>query len=356
MAFSAIRLAVARKRRQFTKKALAANAGISQVHLTRIEGGETTEPERETVESLARALAYPVDFFYLADCVELPTEAASFRSLSSITSRQRDAALASGAIAFDLDYWVAVRFDLPTPDLLDLRDEEPTAAAAALRSYWSIGSKPIQHLSKLLEAKGVRVFSLAEGNKSVDAFSCWNGSTPYMFLNTFKSAERSRFDAAHELGHLVMHRHGAGRDAEREADQFAAAFLIPRGDLIGQLPRVWSLQQLVEAKERWGVSVAALARNVFEAGLVSDWTYRELCRQISIRGYRTSEPNARPREESVLWRKVFESLWRDRQSKEHVARELCIPIDEIQALIGGLYGDKVGHISAGSRKPDLRAV
>lgn len=59
---------------------------------------------------------------------------------------------------------------------------------------------------------------------------------------------------------------------------------------------------------------------------------------MSMRGYRTNEPDATPREESVLWRKVFESLWRDRQSKEHVARELRIPIDEIRALISGLSG------------------
>jgi Zn-dependent peptidase ImmA (M78 family)/DNA-binding XRE family transcriptional regulator len=356
MGFNGARLAIARKRRHFTKKSLAADAEISQVHLTRIESGETAEPEPETVQALSRALSYPVEFFYLGDCVELRAEAASFRSLSSMTSRQRDAALASGTIAFELDDWVTERFDLPAPDLLDLRDEDPAAAAAAIRSRWSIGSKPIPHLNRLLEAKGIRVFSLAEGNKSVDAFSCWNDSTPYMFLNTFKSAERSRFDAAHELGHLVLHRHGGARDVEKEADQFAAAFLIPRGDLIGHLPRVQSLSQLVAAKERWGVSVAALARNVFEAGLVSEWTYRELCRQISMRGYRTNEPNARPREESVLWRKVFESLWRDRKSKEHVARELRIPIDEIQALISGLFGDIEPSTPKEPRKQGLHSV
>ena len=40
---------------------------------------------------------------------------------------------------------------------------------------------------KLLESKGVRVFSLAENTKNVDAFSCWRNGTPYVFLNTFRS-------------------------------------------------------------------------------------------------------------------------------------------------------------------------
>lgn len=352
--FNRGRLAIARKRRQLTKKELAVKAGVSQITLTRIENGETTDPSEETVAALARALAYPVEFFYLDDCEQLSTESVSFRSLSSLTARQRDAALASGTIAFLLDDWVTERFNLPKPDLLDLRDESPGAAAAALRDHWGLGFKPIPHMTRLLEAKGVRVFSLSEKNKNVDAFSCWRGENPYVFLNTFKSAERSRFDAAHELAHLVLHIHGASgqRDVERDADRFASAFLVPSGDLISRMPKVLSLSQLIRSKDRWGVSVSALARSCFDEGLVSDWHYRELCKKMSMLGYRSKEPNPKAREESVLWKKVFESLWRDRLTKDHVAKALCLPPDEIEALLGGLYGDAaipVGEVA-------LRAV
>jgi len=341
--FNPTRLALARKRRQLTKKALADKSGVSHVTLTRLDKGDTADPADETIVALARALRYPVEFFYLDDCEELSTRSVSFRSLSSLTARQRDAALAAGTLAFLLDDWVTERFNLPRPELLDLRDESPAAAARALREYWGIGSKPVPHMTKLLEAKGVRVFSLSESNKNVDAFSCWRGSIPYIFLNTFKSAERSRFDAAHELGHLVLHIHGASghRDVEKDADQFASAFLVPSGDLIGQMPRITSIRSLIERKDRWGVSVAALAKTAFDNNLVTDWHYRELCRTISTLGYRTKEPNPRAREESVLWKKVFESLWRDRLTKEHVAKQLCLPSDEIESLIGGLSGESV---------------
>ena len=354
--FNPTRLAVARKRRQLTKKALAVKARVAQATLTRIENGDTCDPDKGTVEALAQALAYPVGFFYLDDCDLLSTESVSFRSLSSLTARQRDAALAAGTIAFSLDDWVTERFNLPAPDLLDLRDENPEAAAVALRNYWGIGSKPIPHMTKLLEAKGVRVFSLSEQNKNVDAFSCWRDDSAYVFLNTFKSAERSRYDAAHELGHLVMHIHGASsgqRDVERDANEFASAFLIPRGDLISHMQQVSSLSQLIAEKQRWGVSVAALARTAFEAGLMSEWHYRDLCRTMSTLGYRSKEPNPKLREESVLWRKVFETLWRDRLTKEHVAKELCLPSDEIESLLGGLYGEAV--VPTGESR-HLRAV
>src|SRR5579871_1198459 len=166
--FNPTRLAVARKRRQLTKKALASKARVAQATLTRIENNATSDPDRETVEALAYALNYPIGFFYLDDCEILSSQSVSFRSLSSLTARQRDAALAAGAIAFLLDDWVTDRFNLPAPDLIDLRDESPDAAAVALRNHWGIGSKPVPHMTKLLEAKGVRVFSLSEKNKNVD--------------------------------------------------------------------------------------------------------------------------------------------------------------------------------------------
>ena len=49
---------------------------------------------------------------------------------------------------------------------------------------------------------------MAENTVTVDAFSVWREYTPYIFLKLMKTAEHSRFDAAHELGHLVLHRHG----------------------------------------------------------------------------------------------------------------------------------------------------
>jgi hypothetical protein len=45
---------------------------------------------------------------------------------------------------------------------------------------WALGEQPISMI-KLLESKGVRVFSLAENTKTVDAFSCWRNDVPYVF-------------------------------------------------------------------------------------------------------------------------------------------------------------------------------
>lgn len=315
---------------------------MSPVTVTRLEKANN-EPEDETVDLIAKTLGFPRQFFFGDDIDELPQDAASFRSLTSMTAKERDAALASGSLAYLLSDYVSAKFNLPEPQLIDLSYERDAAGAAqTLRQAWALGEQPISNMIKLLESKGVRVFSLAENTKNVDAFSCWRDDIPFVFLNTFKSAERSRLDAAHELAHLVLHKHGGprqGRDAEVEANNFASSFLMPKADVRSRVPFVATLDQIVTAKKRWGVSVGALAYRLHKLGVLSDWQYRTFCIQINQRGYRTQEPNGLPREESVVWKRVFTDLWTDKVSKGQIASELHLPADELENLVFGLTGD-----------------
>jgi Zn-dependent peptidase ImmA (M78 family) len=197
----------------------------------------------------------------------------------------------------------------------------------------------------LLEKHGVRVYSLAEECREVDAFSFWiDEANPFVFLNTMKSAEHSRMDSAHELGHLVLHRgHDAprGREAEYEAKLFASAFLMPRGSVLAAAPAGASLAQLLRLKGHWGVSVAALTYRMHRLGLLSDWQYRAMFIEIGKRGYRTTEPNAMDRETSQVLVKVFNSLRDEGVSKADVANALHIPLDELNKSIFGLVFTKV---------------
>ena len=127
---------------------------------------------------------------------------------------------------------------------------DPETAAEIVRQEWGLGTKPIPNLLHLMEAKGVRVFSLAQECREVDAFSLWR-KQPFVFLNTQKSAEHSRFDAAHELGHLVMHWHHElpqGKQVEREANDFAGALLMPASGILANVPRNPTLPQLLRLK------------------------------------------------------------------------------------------------------------
>jgi Zn-dependent peptidase ImmA (M78 family) len=355
--FNVARLELARSRRRYTAKTLAERAKVSPVTLSRVVNGQQI-PDEQTIERLVQALAYPRDFFFRDDIDPIDVSAASFRSLRAMTARERDAALSAGSLAYEMADWVRGHFNLPNTDILDLNHERnPAAAARALRQHWAIGEKPIGNMIRLLEAKGVRVFSLAEDTRNVDAFSCWRNEEPYVFLNTFKTTERSRFDAAHELGHLVLHRHGGpkqDRSAEMEAHIFAASFLMPKEDVLSTIPFVTGLDQVVKAKKRWGVSVSALAYRLHKMGLLTDWQYRTFCIQIN-RKYGNSEPSGLPPERSSVWQMVLTELWRDGVTRAHIAAELCIPNDEIENLLFGLIGE-VGPPTRALGRPNLRAI
>jgi Zn-dependent peptidase ImmA (M78 family) len=299
----------------------------------------TNEPTPETVQALARALRYPAEFFYGSDIDEVEPDSASFRSLKAMTARERDAALAAASIAFLVSDWVEQRFQLPTAAIPNLSFErDPTAAARRLRSAWGLGEQPVRNMIDLLEAKGIRVFSLSENSVSVDAFSCWRNEVPYVFLNTYKSSEHSRFDAAHELAHLILHKHGGPRqrDVEAEANAFASEFLMPQEDVSARVIRVHSLAQVKQAKARWGVSLAAMTYRLAKLGILTEWQSRKFFIEISRAGYRTSEPDPMPAESSLVWQTVFRELWKSRMPKESVARALCIPPEELESVIFGL--------------------
>jgi Zn-dependent peptidase ImmA (M78 family) len=354
--FNIVRLELARKRRRYTAKALAERANISPVTLSRVVNG-LQSPDEDTISALVRALGYPREFFFLDDIDPIDPTAASFRSLTSMSARERDAALAAGSLSFEMADWVRARFNLPNSDLLNLSHErDPRTAARMLRQHWAIGERPIAHMIKLLESKGVRVFSLAENTKNVDAFSCWRNGEPYVFLNTFKTTERSRFDAAHELGHLVLHKHGGPqqRSAETEAHTFASCFLMPTDDLIAHVPFATDLNRLIRAKARWGVSLSAIAYALHKLGRITDWNYRMFCIQIN-RNFGAGEPNGLPPERSGIWQAVLSELWKDGVTRNNIAADLHIPPEELENLLFGLAGE-VGPPERSTGKPNLRAV
>jgi Zn-dependent peptidase ImmA (M78 family)/DNA-binding XRE family transcriptional regulator len=356
------RLTLARERRGLTKTRLAAAVGLSIRSITAYERGEK-EPQEGMVRTIASELAFPVEFFYRDDPAEVEPLSASFRSMSQTTATQRRSAIASAALAVELNRWLEERFDLPTPCVPDLREIGASEAAEALRAEWGLGERPIGNMVHLLESKGVRVFSLVDECREIDGLSRWEGAQPFVFLNTMKSVERSRFDAAHELGHLVLHQHGPpiGQEAEREAQNFASAFLMPYSSFRATAPRIPSFVSILEAKKRWGVSAMAYAYRLREVGLITDWHYySKICKKLATAGYRSGEPNStRPRETSLLLSQALSELRGDRISDQRIARDLALEPAELYSLMFGLTLTSLDGGGAGGTRgaaPHLRLV
>jgi Zn-dependent peptidase ImmA (M78 family)/DNA-binding XRE family transcriptional regulator len=357
--FNPSRLSIARKRRGLTRLQLAKRLGVTPRAVTGYEAGEYP-PVAEVQAKLPTVLGYPLEFYFGDDLDEPEVCAVSFRSLTRMTAKKRDMALSQGALAILLARWLDRKFVLPSCSLPDMSAENnPEAAAQYLRDCWALGQTPVKNMVHLLESKGVRVFSLAVEAREVDAFSTWLDDVPYVFLNSYKSAEHSRYDAAHELGHLVLHKHGAalGRQAESEANQFAAAFLMPRAGTIANAPKFPEIPELKARKTVWRTSITAYTHRLHELGLISKWQYQNLAVEMSKRGYRRHEPDSVPRETSLILPKLFAMLYQeDGMTRSRIADELRIPVYELEKLVfslvmTGLPGGKPGEKL--SRNPHL---
>lgn len=356
-AFTPSRLVLARDRVGMTQKRLGELAGVSPRTIKAYEAGEAT-PSKPTLDAVCQALGFAEEFFTAQPIDILPLEAASFRALSKASAVVRNRAVASGTFAVELLHpFLSERFELPKPDVPDQREQTPAGAAAALRHVWSLGQRPIKQMIHLLELHGVRVFSLSEDCQAIDAFSLWRDGVPFIFLNTRKSAERSIFDAAHELGHLTLHRHGVpqGHDAENEADHFASHFLLPEAAVRSDAPLGSNVAAVASMKRRWHVSTAALGRRLHDLGLMTDYNYTRFNKELSHRG-RHIEPSPLPRETSAILQKTLTALAEEGLDTRAIARELCLPLAEIRALTFGLSVVSGSRVGPAASQGNLRLV
>ncbi len=330
------RLSVARKRKGLTRPQLAEKLGVTS---RTINGWETgAEVPEERIDSLVRELGFSRGFLGLADPASVSTNAVSFRSLSRKSATQRDAALAMCDMAVDLSEWIDPRFGRNDVAIADLSEEAPDFAADLLRRDWGLGHAPLSNLIHLLEAKGVRLFGLPDNCREIDACSFWLDDIPYVLVDTTRSAERIRFNLAHELGHLVLHRHGApvGQTAEKEANLFASNFLMTTSSLHQHLPRQMSVGALVKLKRKWGVSAMALAYRLNKIGRLSDWHYKTMIIEMRRRKYHEVEPEPIPHEQSYVLDVVLRTLVSRDISLRSIADDTNLPLSEIVGLMQGL--------------------
>jgi len=338
-----------------SKKGVAELIGVAPNTVHRYESGASV-PQDDVIEALADALNFPKIFFYGEDLDTPRLDNASFRGLASKSGRVMKAALASGGLAYKFDDWVGQRYDRMTLDLPEYKEGiTPKMAAKLLRQEWRLGDKPIENMVHLLEAKGIRVFSLAENTKDVDAFSVWRDDVPYVFLNSFKSSERSRFDAAHELAHLCLHKHGGSAaehknsPIEAEANEFAGAFLMPESDLRAIVQgTVYNIEDLLVYKKR-----------LLEIGIIREQRSNSIYVEMSRRGWLRNEPESCEREKSSTWQQIMDDLRNCGVTKNHISNETGVPVKELEALLFGL-ANMLSIEGEGLRTPrrsvDLRLV
>ena len=379
--FNMGRFDLARQRRGLTKRELAHRLEVTDRTVSNWYSNQ--EVDEKILEKAAEILDFPINFFYGREVEKIQVESVSFRALTKMTARKRDMAISQTILAEMISDWIDQNFELPLPNVPDLHelrsdfstatigslveaDENdvryyleysyPEACADTVRKAWGLGEQPIPNLIALLESKGIRVFSLTDEAQDVDACCRWTSGRPFIFLNTSRTAERCRFDLAHELGHLVMHKHGIieGIHVEQEANAFASAFLMPRRSLLANPLRIPSLKSILSKKEIWQVSAAALTYRYNKLGIITDWNATSIYKQLAQRG-RNNEPNPIPHESSLLLDKVFQALAQENFDLSKLTNDLCLNLVEVNNLTFNLIS-KYQNLEALRRRSELTVL
>lgn len=316
--FDGDRLRQARLYHGWRKVDVADAVGITPASVGQYESGRT-RPSAQVMASLALHLGFPPEFFERRNgLTQVPENLAHFRKLRSTTRRDRDRLLVRLELLAEVVSGIETYVELPPIEIPEhsvddtASESEPELAAAAVRNAWGLGRGPIDNVVRLLESKGIVVVRPRVDTAGVDAFSTWAGNRPVIVLSSDKAdAARSRFDAAHELGHLVMHHDvEPGRHVvEQQAHRFAGAFLLPADVIAREFPRRMSWPPFFALKQRWRVSLQALLHRARTLGALSPDAYRRAQIHVSRQGWRENEPvDIGPPEEPTLLQRALDLM------------------------------------------------
>lgn len=354
--FDAARLTQARQLAGMSKAALAAAVRVSPAAVSQWEAC-TSPPRPDHLQRAADVLEVPVEFFAGGrPHARLDASSAHFRSLRSTRSAQRAKAVAFVEQVWELTYALEKRVQFPPVDLPGFCSEEPliesiepqdpVEAARTLRQRWGLGQGPIPHLIRTLEMRGI-VTTMVEfagpDTPTINAFSTSRLPRPLIVLTPDRGDDVywHRFTAAHELGHLVLHRDAAPGDPrqEQEADAFAAEFLTPAYQIGPQLPARVDFRVLERISREWGVSLKSLIYRSRELGTISDVSARRAYQRLHQHYEQqtlTSEPvSGYPGESPALLGKAFALAEAEGTlTAVSLARELRWTIPRLRLLLG----------------------
>ena len=342
--FQTGRLTQALAARQLSQAQLADMVGVSPATITKWKKG-IQAPESETLDRLASVLNVTADWF-----TRNPVETSSplFRSNASahVVAREKlGARMAWGEeIVRHLEQFVDLpKLNLPTRPFQtahEISELELEAAARECRDLWRLGRVAIQDLALAVESAGVVLFREETGITQIEGLSAWSGDRPLILLSADKAnGYRSRFDLAHEIAHLVLHRNikidstdkAQHHLLEKQAHFFAGALLLPAETFAREIRIPPTLDDLLVLKKRWGVSVAAMIMRLEALGIIDEFGSQNLFKRRSARWGGKAEPGDKdlvPEAPRLLRRTI-----------DLIVESNVMPIEAIPRLCGLWSGD-----------------
>lgn len=299
-----------RQARQARGLGVSELAELMDVSRTAIRNWEVEEHRvnPELVPRLSRVLGQPDAYFYRRpEIAEGKSDMVHFRSRRL---KEQDLGRLQARFAWLVEYLTFVNQHVKLPDLrlppaagADTFDEIEDAAADVRRA-WGLGPGPLLELTRTAELNGVFTQAFHFGVEKLDGFSYWHDDLqrPFIWLNLDKGKyARSRFDLAHEIGHMVLHRgiarpqtdEEAFQTFEQQAHRFASALLMPRENWLADIAPLsgnLTLSAFKALKPKWRTSIAAMIYRTRELGFIGAEDSTRLWKQYASRKWKVMEP------------------------------------------------------------------
>jgi Zn-dependent peptidase ImmA (M78 family)/transcriptional regulator with XRE-family HTH domain len=294
------RLRAARTMRGFSMQELVSRleGNLSKQAISRYETG-VMAPTRDNLRLLCQALDVRPDYFDRD--IQVSLEQVAFRKMVKLSSKSEQMIKFQAAdyleryleleeILEQATTWSKLSF--PAHSFHDVE-----TAANALRDLWDLGEGPLSNTVELLEDNGIKVLEI-EADPSFSGLSGWLGEqgTPFIVLNRHADipADRKRFTALHELGHLLL---DVGevpeKTVETRCNQFAGAMLIPQKQLeqeLGRFRHTIHLKELQLLKLQYGMSMQGILFRAKDLGIISEYQFKTEMKSFNRLGIRKVEP------------------------------------------------------------------
>jgi Zn-dependent peptidase ImmA (M78 family)/transcriptional regulator with XRE-family HTH domain len=283
------RVRQAREIKGLTQAELADGVKVSQSTIAHIENNSQQlllMPSERIVEAIAFQTGFPLQFFYQESAPEFPLGSLLYRNRRSLIKKDEKGRFHQlGRLVYEIAEKMSHELSFPNMHVPRVENETPQVAAKIARAKLGLSpDSPVKNLLNQLEKNGVFIFTLPYEIDEQDAFSVWADTEPrrpVLILCGIKSGDRQRFSLAHEFGHLVMHYSFPDglKKVEKEADEFAAEFLMPEEAMRREIIAPVSLTSLAELKPRWGVSISALMLRARDLDIISERQWKYLNKQ-----------------------------------------------------------------------------
>ena len=352
------RLYQARQASGLSQRALAANAGVSAMMISKYERAQSL-PSSDVLLALANALGVRTEYFFRTTSVNLGRIQHRNLHVWKLPKSAEKKVLAD--VRDQLERWRVLDEVAPAPwsvpfalpgDLPDVVEELDAieSIATRMRHHWNLGLNPIPDLIDTLESRGLKVFTTKFDDPRFEGMSASADDQRIIVVGRNWPGDRQRFTLAHELGHIVLDdRLAAHVDIEDAANRFAGAFLVPKEKVVGVLGnyrRSLEFPELHLLKHEFGLSMGAWSYRALEAGVISKAAHKAFRQEFAHKGWKEKEPGEQypPESPRLFDQTVFRTLSEGLIGESKAAELLSITAFELAArrrmeIIGGDPGE-----------------